>query len=112
LFISTFQSVSPLLTIGLLGFWIISRRILAENTLKFLSPLALDIALLMLIQPAYNIHADVHSSERRPTTGNRHPHRGGTRRRKPENRQPVHLHKLCGVAGFHTGDDVFIRPCF
>jgi len=45
LFISTFESVSMLLLIGILGFWIISRRILAEQTLQFLSPLALNIAL-------------------------------------------------------------------
>lgn len=49
LFITTFQAVSMLLTIGILGFLIISRRILPENTMKFLSPLALDIALPCLV---------------------------------------------------------------
>jgi predicted permease len=49
LFITTFESVAVLLGIGVLGFWIIRRRILPGDILGFLSPLALDIALPCLI---------------------------------------------------------------
>ena len=49
MFITTFESVAVLLGIGVLGFWIISRRILPGDILGFLSPLALDIALPCLI---------------------------------------------------------------
>ena len=49
LFITTFESVAVLLGIGLVGFWIIKRKIVSENALGFLSPLALDIALPSLI---------------------------------------------------------------
>lgn len=40
-----FQSVVALLGIGVLGFWIIKRRIIPENVLGFLATLAIDIAL-------------------------------------------------------------------
>jgi malate permease and related proteins len=49
LFVTTFESVAVLLGIGVLGFWIIRRRILPGDILGFLSPLALDIALPCLI---------------------------------------------------------------
>lgn len=49
IFITTFESVAVLLGIGMLGFWIIRRRILPGDILGFLSPLALDIALPCLI---------------------------------------------------------------
>jgi hypothetical protein len=49
LFITTFQSVAVLLGIGIIGFWIIKRRIVPGNVLSLLSPLALDIALPSLI---------------------------------------------------------------
>lgn len=49
LFITTFESVTVLLGIGLIGFWIIKRRIVPGNILSLLSPLALDIALPSLI---------------------------------------------------------------
>lgn len=49
LFITTFESVAVLLGIGIIGFWIIRRRIIPGNILGFLSPLALDIALPSLI---------------------------------------------------------------
>jgi hypothetical protein len=49
LFIATFESVAVLLGIGVLGFWIIRKRILPGDILGFLSPLALDIALPCLI---------------------------------------------------------------
>ena len=49
IFISTFESVSVLLGIGIIGFWIIKKRILPGDILGLLSPLALDIALPCLI---------------------------------------------------------------
>ena len=49
LFISTFESVGALLGIGFLGFFVISRKILPDKALGFLSPLALDIALPSLV---------------------------------------------------------------
>jgi len=49
LFITTFESVAVLLGIGIIGFWIIKKRIVPGNILGLLSPLALDIALPSLI---------------------------------------------------------------
>ncbi len=49
LFITTFESVAVLLGMGILGFWIIRRRIVPGDILGLLSPLALDIALPSLI---------------------------------------------------------------
>jgi len=49
LFITTFESVAVLLGIGLIGFWIIKRKLVPGNILGLLSPLALDIALPCLI---------------------------------------------------------------
>jgi len=49
LFIATFTAVGTLLVIGLLGFWLLSRRILIENAIGPLSVLAIDIALPCLI---------------------------------------------------------------
>jgi predicted permease len=49
LFITTFESVAVLLGIGILGFWIIGKRIVPGDILGLLSPLALDIALPSLI---------------------------------------------------------------
>lgn len=49
LFITTFESVGALLGIGFLGFLVISRKLLPEKALGFLSPLALDIALPSLV---------------------------------------------------------------
>ncbi len=45
IFIITAESVAALLGIGLLGYWIIRRRVIPENIMGFLSPLAIDIAL-------------------------------------------------------------------
>ena len=45
----TFESVAALLGIGVLGFWIIAKRIVPENLLGFLSTLAIDIALPCLV---------------------------------------------------------------
>lgn len=47
--ITVFESVVVLLGIGLIGFFIMSRKIIAENVLGSLSSLALDIALPSLI---------------------------------------------------------------
>ena len=47
--IITFQSVAVLLGIGVLGFWIIAKRIMPENLLGFLATLAIDIALPCLV---------------------------------------------------------------
>lgn len=49
LFLVTFESVSILLGIGLIGFYIMKTRILPITILKSLNPLALDIALPSLI---------------------------------------------------------------
>ena len=49
LFITTFESVAVLLGIGLIGFYIIKKKILPGKILNVLSPLALEIALPSLI---------------------------------------------------------------
>ena len=49
LLITTFGSVAVLLGIGTLGFWIISKRIMPQQALGALSPLALDIAMPSLV---------------------------------------------------------------
>ena len=49
LFITTFESVAILLGIGLIGFFIIQRKIVPSNILGLLAPLALEIALPSLI---------------------------------------------------------------
>jgi hypothetical protein len=49
LFVTTFESVAVLLGIGVVGFWIIKKRIIPGNIMGLLSPLALDIALPSLI---------------------------------------------------------------
>lgn len=49
LFFATFQSVAVLLGVGLIGFWIIRKRLIPEKALGLLSPLALEIALPCLI---------------------------------------------------------------
>ena len=49
IFISTFESIAVLLGIGIIGFWIIRKRILPGDILGLLSPLTLDIALPCLI---------------------------------------------------------------
>ena len=48
-FINVFEAVAVLLGMGVIGFWIISRRVLPENAFGLLSPLALDVALPALI---------------------------------------------------------------
>ncbi|MGD9031760.1 MAG: AEC family transporter [Desulfobacteraceae bacterium] len=49
LIIPTFESVALLLGLGMLGFWMLSRRILFGEAIGFLSTLALDIALPCLV---------------------------------------------------------------
>lgn len=49
IFLITLQAVLALLGIGLLGFWIIGRRRVPSDTLAFLSSLAIDIALPLLV---------------------------------------------------------------
>ena len=49
LFITTFESVAVLLGIGIIGFWIIKKRVIPVKILGLLSPLALVIALPSLI---------------------------------------------------------------
>ncbi|MFH2204328.1 MAG: AEC family transporter [Elusimicrobiota bacterium] len=46
---ATLESIAVLFGLGLLGFWIISRRVMPETALDILSPFALDIALPSLI---------------------------------------------------------------
>jgi predicted permease len=45
----TLQSVTALLVIGLIGFWIIKRHIIPENILQFLAVLAIEIALPCIV---------------------------------------------------------------
>jgi predicted permease len=47
--IQTFESVALLLGLGMVGFWLISRKILFGEAISFLSILALDIALPSLV---------------------------------------------------------------
>jgi predicted permease len=49
IFITTFESVAVLLGIGIVGFWIIRKKVLPETALGLLSPLALEIALPSLV---------------------------------------------------------------
>ncbi|MGC9307293.1 MAG: AEC family transporter, partial [Thermoplasmatota archaeon] len=48
-FLTTFEAVAALLGIGVIGFYIVRRRMLPEKVLGLLSPLALDIALPSLV---------------------------------------------------------------
>jgi malate permease and related proteins len=45
----TFQAVAALLAIGVVGFFIVKRRIIPENILQFLAILAIDIALPCIV---------------------------------------------------------------
>ena len=49
LFLVTFEAVATLFIIGLLGFWVIRRRLVPGTVLRFLSPLAIEIALPSLV---------------------------------------------------------------
>jgi hypothetical protein len=49
LFVGTFEALAALFVIGLLGFWIIRRRLVPAQVLRFLSLLAIEIALPCLI---------------------------------------------------------------
>lgn len=61
IFIIVTESVAALLGVGVLGFWIIRRRIIPENILGFLSILAIDIALPSIVFA--NILLDFNPSE-------------------------------------------------
>lgn len=47
--VGTFEAVALMLAIGVVGFWIISRRVLPRQALGILSPLALEVALPCLV---------------------------------------------------------------
>ncbi len=49
LFVTTFESIGLLLVIGLVGFYIINRKVVPEAAFSLLSPLSIDIALPCLI---------------------------------------------------------------
>jgi len=49
IFLITLQAVLALLGIGLLGFWVIGRKRVPSDTLAFLSSLAIDIAIPLLV---------------------------------------------------------------
>lgn len=49
LFLASFEAVATLLGIGVLGFWLIGRRVVPADLLGALYPLALDVALPALI---------------------------------------------------------------
>ncbi|HPR49787.1 MAG TPA: AEC family transporter [Spirochaetota bacterium] len=49
IFFTTLQSVFTLLGIGIIGFWIISKKIIPAEVISVLSPLAIDIALPCLV---------------------------------------------------------------
>ena len=59
--VSTFESVALLLSMGIFGLWIISKRILPKEALHLFSILALDIALPSLV--FVNILQDFRPSE-------------------------------------------------
>lgn len=49
IFVSAFQAVAMLLFIGVIGAWMITRKMVKENFFSLLSPLALEIALPALV---------------------------------------------------------------
>jgi predicted permease len=49
IFVSAFQAVAMLLFIGVIGAWMITRKMVKENFFSLLSPLALEVALPALI---------------------------------------------------------------
>ena len=48
-FIPTFEAVATLLVVGIIGFWMVNRRLVKDNFFSLLSPLALEIALPALV---------------------------------------------------------------
>lgn len=48
-FLGTFEAVAMLLVIGIVGFWMVSRRLVDQNFFSLLSPLALEVALPALV---------------------------------------------------------------
>lgn len=53
IFFTSFESVATLIGVGVIGFWIVRRGLFPGDVLKFLTPLAIDIALPSLV--FYNI---------------------------------------------------------
>lgn len=53
IFFTSFESVATLIGVGVLGFWIVRRGLFPGDVLKFLNPLAIDVALPSLV--FYNI---------------------------------------------------------
>lgn len=49
LFFATFQGVAVLLALGVVGFWVISRRVIPDQALASLSTLAIDVAVPCLV---------------------------------------------------------------
>ena len=56
IFFTSFESVATLLGVGVIGFWIVRRGLFPGDVLRFLNPLAIDIALPALV--FYNIIAN------------------------------------------------------
>ena len=48
-FFSTLEAVATLLVIGVLGFWLVARRVVARDALGTLYPLALNVAMPALV---------------------------------------------------------------
>jgi len=48
-FIPTFEAVATLLVVGIIGFWMVNRRLVKDNFFSLLSPLALEVALPALV---------------------------------------------------------------
>lgn len=48
-FLPTFEAVATLLVIGMIGFWMVNRRLVSEDFFSLLSPLALRVALPALV---------------------------------------------------------------
>lgn len=61
-FLITLQAVATLLGIGLIGFWIISRHRVSDETLGFLSTLSLDIAVPCLVLASLIIDFSPHQN--------------------------------------------------
>lgn len=49
IFILTFEAVITIIGIGFLGFWILMRKLLPEDVIQILTPLAIDIAMPCLV---------------------------------------------------------------
>ena len=61
IFMTTFEAVAALLFIGIVGFYVISRRVLPENAISILATVAIDISLPALIFANIITSFDPHS---------------------------------------------------